>query len=1227
MSYSKLLLVFILSARCVSVCMAQTELFPVYDSKTMLPTSPEAAMLGRFGDIPIGYYTGTADVSVPLYTIKEAGLDIPIVLRYHGSGIRVTDQASNVGLGWSLEPEGSIIQVVNGTEDSYDQIVSGDPTGYAFLKTRSLIGEYSVTNDIGTNDWPCSSAYPYAEDSYETLYRLQVGDGQPDIYSYNFGGYSGKFYINYETGLPVQLDKKEPITFSKAAPGHPYWTATTMNGDIFTFGVMESSTTYLVSNHTGYTYKLTSVALHTGKTIQFQYANGYYSWFTYTERYHPQYPANLTPLGEMGMQPVYDVAKFNTQNLTKIISSEVQANFNWEDRTDLISEADIDTIANNGVLSTKRIKSVDILSTVTGKKIETFRFFYSYFPYSTVGGSYTDTTGQSALLGSRLRLDSLQETGFSAAGDSLKVPCYKFGYDPRLLPLKTSFAQDYWGYYNGKNNSGLLPDLSFFYYNLDSNYINVPVYLLDSMFAGTDRSPDSAMMTAGMLNKITYPTGGFTAFDYTSNSFSNYYYFPDSAKIAATRKQTFVRDMNLGLPYDTLARSFKVPRTTIVHFDCKIDAANPLQGLTFSQLQPAYITLQKDTAGGLVTIQTWQMQPSDTATFRLNNGIEWKQDIVLNYDPNPNDFYLVTASFPNALGPQNTSTNNAYTKCTYTYYDTTGSSLKRSLGGGVRVSGIRNYTDSGVLAHHKAIRYVNNDSSSSGTLMSPLLYYYSMPMTFISVQNPGNNAIVSQQNYNYFWYISADNAVPFSNSAAGNIIGYSRVEERDLAPDGSTNGVHIYEYNNIPDDFAINCPDNPHLINGLINRETLLKSTLDTVQQTSYNYLGQQYTFFDGVKLFTKYFGISPCDVDPNNPYSAWGSGPWPLNNRYEIMFYPLNSAWYLQQQKITRYYTPGDILADTVTDTYNSLGQLATTTAYNSKHQKLVTLATYPIDSASSGQPSIQFMLNHSLYNNTLLSTVSVNDSEVERVHNAYTYYQSGAGVSILVPDSIQRSYNGGQQFTDVSFDGYGPYANLTHFIQRGSPTGLQWNLNDNKVIAQVKNATYGTFAYTSFEPDESGTWTMSDTARNRSVGITGKQSYTFTSSSQISAMVGFNQYVVSYWSRSGALSVTETGATSTVTTGPTRNGWTYYEHSFSAAGSIFTLTGSGITIDELRLYPTTAQMTTYTYSPLIGITSQCDVDNHIIYYEYDALGRLRDIRDQDGNVIKTNEYHYQGQ
>jgi YD repeat-containing protein len=69
--------------------------------------------------------------------------------------------------------------------------------------------------------------------------------------------------------------------------------------------------------------------------------------------------------------------------------------------------------------------------------------------------------------------------------------------------------------------------------------------------------------------------------------------------------------------------------------------------------------------------------------------------------------------------------------------------------------------------------------------------------------------------------------------------------------------------------------------------------------------------------------------------------------------------------------------------------------------------------------------------------------------------------------------------------------------------------------------------------------------------------------------------------------------------------------------------VSGTG-NIDELRLYPKTAQMTSYTYAPLVGMTSSCDMDNKITYYSYDALGRLMFIKDQDGNIIKTMQYQY---
>lgn len=95
----------------------------------------------------------------------------------------------------------------------------------------------------------------------------------------------------------------------------------------------------------------------------------------------------------------------------------------------------------------------------------------------------------------------------------------------------------------------------------------------------------------------------------------------------------------------------------------------------------------------------------------------------------------------------------------------------------------------------------------------------------------------------------------------------------------------------------------------------------------------------------------------------------------------------------------------------------------------------------------------------------------------------------------------------------------------------------------------------------------------------------------------------------------------------GYTCNGWTYFEHKIAApAGGLVTLTGIA-TIDELRLYPSDAQMVTYTHEPLVGITTQSDASGKITYYEYDGAKRLLDIRDQNKNILKAFCYNYAGQ
>ncbi len=56
-------------------------------------------------------------------------------------------------------------------------------------------------------------------------------------------------------------------------------------------------------------------------------------------------------------------------------------------------------------------------------------------------------------------------------------------------------------------------------------------------------------------------------------------------------------------------------------------------------------------------------------------------------------------------------------------------------------------------------------------------------------------------------------------------------------------------------------------------------------------------------------------------------------------------------------------------------------------------------------------------------------------------------------------------------------------------------------------------------------------------------------------------------------------------------------------------------------------AQVTTYTYDPLIGVTSITDPRGYTIYYEYDEFNRLKQVKDVEGNILSKNEYHYKNE
>ncbi len=65
---------------------------------------------------------------------------------------------------------------------------------------------------------------------------------------------------------------------------------------------------------------------------------------------------------------------------------------------------------------------------------------------------------------------------------------------------------------------------------------------------------------------------------------------------------------------------------------------------------------------------------------------------------------------------------------------------------------------------------------------------------------------------------------------------------------------------------------------------------------------------------------------------------------------------------------------------------------------------------------------------------------------------------------------------------------------------------------------------------------------------------------------------------------------------------------------------------LDALRSLPelSKALITTYTYDPLIGVTSITDSTGYVIYYQYDNLNRLEFIKDAAGNIVQETQYNY---
>ena len=146
------------------------------------PQTPETASLLKFQETPVSYYTGVPNISIPIYTLQGRSLSVPISLSYHAGGIRVNEEASNEGLGWSLGATGQITRNMKGMPDER----------HFMTTTNKKVSDFVATD-------PNSSLQAYV-DYYQMVDDAKAGiiDFEPDVFNFSFMGYSGRFMFNQE---------------------------------------------------------------------------------------------------------------------------------------------------------------------------------------------------------------------------------------------------------------------------------------------------------------------------------------------------------------------------------------------------------------------------------------------------------------------------------------------------------------------------------------------------------------------------------------------------------------------------------------------------------------------------------------------------------------------------------------------------------------------------------------------------------------------------------------------------------------------------------------------------------------------------------------------------------------------------------------------------------------------------------------------------------------------
>lgn len=1112
----------------------------------VIPPSPEAASLGKFSEVPVSHYTGLPNISVPIASYEVGGKSFPVSINYHARGVRVEEIASRVGIGWALNAGG---QISRQTRHEPDDAVLG------YLNQGGVGSGNVLIKTLADGTWFSSQS---ARNSYLTLpvSTYEKTDKIPDVFSIQAPTVSGKFIFNYADGKPI-LQSYNDIVIEKNTGGIiDRFTVTNSQGFKYYFGVSKNGQrnaqnweqnigNYAFPQMGSYTltsspsffktynaWMLMDIESPSGELVSFEYEEE--TTTLYRRSYdkvennlHPTYPNMAVNYTSKFQSHQYQLKKI-IHDGGEIVFQEVTTN----DRDDL-----------NGSYALDKVKIYDNNLDL----VKSYKLNHSY--QNTISDS-----NQLYLLkvlepeaAKHLFLDSVEELG----KDNTAKPAHVFSYSSQALPHRFSNSQDYWGYYNGASNGSFL---KFF------DDANGPV----------NRTVDTLKAMAGMLEKITYPTGGSTKFIYEHNT----------GVLSSTYNNVVKPLINPITPHNSGISHLESSLYQNSKYTKPVTIGQGIQGklkVTVSLPSPQYgycgNPIQQD-CNYAIKLQ------SSTTVYTLYSGMQ--------------EFYITSGNYDLIFDPNDPNWNPNMTiqnglLQTHWFIITLnweGQPVEENVHlytSGKRIKRVEFYDSDNILETYKAYDYNNIGGNNTSGVVLGLPAFHSINESF-------SGGITVFEPYG---------AMPGSplSTYQGNTIGYKNVTEYY---GNKTNNVGKTEYVfSIPEDtgefvsFPYHPPTDNEWLRGLPltithnkknsgNSYTKVKRTINTYKFGDYD-LPLIYTPIPKRKRLSENHTNSGTDLasegllyDDDRKFFRLPLIHVYATSGYDYYYKIYHFTGGVVNKVIseeTLFDINGNPTLETISETsfdFENHYQVASTLTELSDGEAVIQTFTYPQDDPSPPSGIIQDLKNANRH--VVLEAKSYKDADNDGIADSNELHSSTNTIydyetyhsNVLEPIKIQTGKGTSPSMVDrIEFKRYDGDGNI---LQVSKADGMDityiYGYNNTMPVAKIENATY--IQVLSLVSNIQSKSNLDDDRTIDIVNTNGTKDYQ---------------------GNEGQLRLKLAG---------------------------------------LRALLPNAMVKTYTYDPLIGITSMTDPNGYTVYYEYDDLNRLVRVKDEDGKIMSENKYHY---